>query len=93
MVYKLLLQKELLNIQVMKAITILFLGMFLANSVLAQDNLSEKEQRKLAKKAKQDSIENADYQLTNFMVENRRFVLEANFMANRNGVRVPLIQL
>jgi hypothetical protein len=46
----------------------------------------KKEKRKAERQAKEDSIK----QVVNYMVENRSFVLEADYIAGRSGERVPV---
>ncbi len=74
----------------MKTIVIFILSVFLANGLMAQDNLSEKQLKKQAKKARQDSIDHAEYQLTKNMIDSMSFVLEAYYLYGRSGVRVPV---
>ena len=74
----------------MKTAVIFILSVFLANGLMAQDNLSEKQLKKQAKKARQDSIDRAEYQLTKNMIDSMGFVLEAYYLANRTGSRIPV---
>ncbi len=65
-----------------------------ANSVFSQSEQKssekedmkqlKKEKRKAEKKAEEDSIK----QVVTYMVENRRFVLEADYLSGRSGARV-----
>ena len=74
----------------MKTFSIIILCLFLANGSFAQNSTKDKQVTKEAKKALQDTIDNIEYQLTKNMIDSMGFVLEANYMANRTGVRVPV---
>jgi hypothetical protein len=74
----------------MKAIVMIMLGLFLAGSLTAQENKTSRQALKLQRKAHRDSVENSDYQLTKNMVDSMSFVLEANYLANQVGYRVPV---
>lgn len=74
----------------MKTILLNIIVLFVGLNVSAQDAGSERQTRKALRKAHRDSVENAEYQLTKYLVENRKFVLEADFMANKTGNRVPV---
>ncbi len=62
---------------------ILSLGFF--STLMAQDEMTREER----KQAKKERIEK-QYKTTEHILENREFVLEANFLGNRYGQRIPV---
>ena len=79
----------------MRKVVFMLLAGFYCLSVAAQEEeLSKKEQRKLAKaerKAKKKEEQNAAWAKVNSMVENKRWVLEANQLIGKQGQTVNLI--
>jgi hypothetical protein len=71
----------------MKAIMITMLTFFLASGVSAQDNAKSKKE---VKKIERDSIANREYQLTKNMIDSMNFVLEADYLSNQYGHRIPV---
>lgn len=74
----------------MKAIVVIMLSLFLAGSLTAQESTTSRQALKQQRKAHRDSVENMEYQLTKNMVDSMSFVLEANYLANQVGYRVPV---
>ena len=68
----------------MKKIILILLLVFTSGVLVAQD-----AGRKVAltKKEKKDSIAESQYRLNKYMLENRDFVLEANYLQDRHGNR------
>lgn len=66
------------------------LTLFLASSLSAQEDTKSKQAQKEDKKIKRDSIENSEYQLTKNMIDSMNFVLEANYLSNQYGRRIPV---
>lgn len=79
----------------MKRLAFLLLLLLFTVNFYSQEEpvLSKKEQRKLAKeqkKAKRAEEDEKARELTKIMVENHRFVLEADYVGNKTGQRVPV---
>ena len=74
----------------MKLISLIVLSLFLAGGLSAPNDATSKQALKKEKKAKRDSILNSEYQLTKNMIDSMDFVLEANYLANQVGYRVPV---
>ena len=74
----------------MKAIVTIMLSLFLTSCLVAQENETSRQALKKQRKAHRDSVENVEYQLTKNMVDSMQFVLEADYMANRTGNRIPV---
>lgn len=79
--------------KLMKSISILMVALFITVSGMAQE-LSKKEQRQLNKELKKEQKEKeaaAKALVTQFLVENQRFVLEADRLRDKRGntVNVP----
>jgi hypothetical protein len=74
----------------MKAIIIIMLSFFLACGLSAQDNTKSKQTLKEEKKVNRDSIAQREYELTKNMIDSMDFVLEANYLSNQYGYRVPV---
>jgi len=65
--------------------TILILLLFLTSGVLVAQDAGRK--LALTAKEKKDSIAESQYRLNKYMLENRDFVLEANYLQDRYGHR------
>ena len=77
----------------MKTVLILLISLALIPGLRAQDRLSKAEIKKLQKeqrKADQESEEEKMAELTRWMIDNQQFVLEADFLSDRYGSRIPV---
>jgi hypothetical protein len=79
----------------MRTIITLLLAFVFTLGTFAQDDqtLSRKEIRKLQreqKKAERAAEQEQMAQITGLMIEQQRFVLEADFLSNKSGSRVPV---
>jgi len=74
----------------MKTSLILLVCLLLANGLSAQNSANDKQLKKEQKKALRDSVDNAEYQLTKNMIDSMGFVLEAYYLFDKTGVRVPV---
>ena len=74
----------------MKSIVIMILILSLAGGLSAQENAKSRQALREERKAHRDSVENSNYQLTSNMIDSMNFVLEANYLANQVGYRVPV---
>jgi len=79
----------------MKSILVLIITLVCTNAVFPQESvMSEKEQRALAKeKRKADKLaeEEQARKITEYMIQNQKFVLEADFIAGHTGARYPVV--
>jgi hypothetical protein len=64
--------------------------LIIAVNLFAQEALTDRQIRKAQRKAHRDSVENAEYQLAKYLVESRKFVLEADFLEHVTGGRTPV---
>lgn len=78
----------------MRWICLLFMSLLLSGGLFAQDQKTIKETRKEAsqrkKEEKKAKIEN-QYKITDSLLEERKFVLEAQFLKTSRGERFPVI--
>lgn len=73
----------------MKAMMIILLNVCLAMGLSAQNN-PETKLTKEEKKALRDSANKLEYKVTENMIDSMDFVLEAYYLSNRYGQRVPV---
>ena len=71
----------------MKKIAVILLFAIASNGLFAQV-LEETQQAPLTKREKREAERELQYELTEYMLENRSFVLEADFLQGRFGSRV-----
>jgi hypothetical protein len=72
----------------MKSILILIVALFLVNGLSAQENAQKNESDKSSKMSKKEAREAAltqQFKEKTAMVDGKRFVLEADFIINKNG--------
>jgi len=74
----------------MKIISIFIVSLFLAGGIPAQDNAQNKQSSKEEKRAHRDSVLSNEYRLTSNMLDSMNFVLEADYLANQTGSRIPV---
>jgi hypothetical protein len=58
----------------------------------AQDTVPTKQQKKQQKKEEKKAKLEKDYQATKSLLENRQFILQAQYLADRSGTNVPVNQ-
>jgi hypothetical protein len=89
-------EKNLINKTIMKTIATIMLAFVLMPGIYSQDEgrLSKSEIRRMQReqrKADEAVTREGVSDMTDFMIRNQQFVLEADFLSGRTGSRIPVI--
>ena len=74
-------------------LSIILASVLLLGAYGQEGQLSQKEIKKLQKeqkKAEQEALREKNAEITNFMISHQRFVLEADYLSDKTGSRVPV---